>query len=321
MMKHDARSTRRHTSGVARAVRRSMSVASAMWLGAFATAPVQAQSAEESPTKASCAQAYESAQESRASGQLKETRRRLAFCARPECPSFVQKDCARWLEEVDRELPSVIVSASGLDASEAAQVTVKVDGESVPNGAAGEPITLDPGPHELVVEHPSHDPVRRAIVAQQGVQKRAIEVRFDTEERVQSPSPADTGSDSSSSLRPYAYAAWGVGAVGIGVFAVLGTLGRADEDGLRQDCAGGLTENGVCSRESFDERKAEYEREFLFADIGLLTGIAGIAAGTVLFVLSQGDASTPDAPEAPGDLSFGVYPLRGGAGASLSSSF
>ncbi|HWO10355.1 MAG TPA: hypothetical protein VNN80_12770, partial [Polyangiaceae bacterium] len=64
---------------------------------------------EASPTKAECARAYESSQESRAAGQLKDTIEKLAVCARPECPGFVQKDCSRWLEEVEGELPSVLV--------------------------------------------------------------------------------------------------------------------------------------------------------------------------------------------------------------------
>src|SRR4051812_29640625 len=93
-----ARSTGSFRSQAWRAV---AALAATCWPGLAAAQ--QAETA--SPSKASCAEAYESAQESRASGQLQETRQRLAFCAQPECPGFVQKDCARWLEEVERELP------------------------------------------------------------------------------------------------------------------------------------------------------------------------------------------------------------------------
>ncbi len=286
------------------------------------------QAREEAPSKASCAQAYESAQESRASGQLQETRQRLAFCAQEQCPSFVQKDCARWLVEVDRELPSVVVTAPGLDPAAAAEVVVKIDGQIVARGLSGDPVAIDPGSHELVLESPGQVPVMRTIMAQQGVQKRVIEVQFAS----LAPPPrteVDEGPEQSSHLRPYAFAAWGVGAVGLGVFAIVGTLGRADEDSLRQECPtvapeDGVAGPGVCSREEIDTREADYKREFVIADVGLVTGLAGVAAGTVLYVLSMSSAPAEGEADVTGesaDLQFDVSPTRGGAWASVKARF
>lgn len=287
-----------------------------------------ASAAEDAPSKASCAQAYESAQESRASGQLQETRQRLAFCARAECPSFVQKDCARWLEEVERELPSVIVSAVGLEPEKAAEVSIKLDGNVVPGALGGAPIALDPGRHELLIEVPGQAPMMRVVMAQQGVQNRAIEIDLGS-----GAGPTGSGeleldrAESSSPLRPYAYAAWGVGAVGFGMFAVLGTLGRADENGLERDCPS-VTDNenqvapGICHSTTIDERKSAYEREFAFADVGLVTGIVGAAAGTVLFILSEttGAADASAEPTSAG-MRFDVTPTPGGAYGSVGTTF
>jgi hypothetical protein len=287
------------------------------------------QAREEAPTKASCAQAYESAQESRASGQLQETRQRLAFCAQEECPSFVQKDCARWLIEVDRELPSVVVTAPGLDPAAAAEVVVKIDGQIVARGLSGEAVAIDPGSHELVLESPGQVPVMRTIMAQQGVQKRVIEVHFASLAPTSS-TEIDAGAENASHLRPYAFAAWGVGAVGLGVFAVVGTLGRADEDSLRQDCPtvappeGGVEGPGICSSEEIDSRESDYKREFVIADVGLVTGLAGVAAGTVLYVLSMSSPTAEGEADAAGeaaDLQFDVSPTRGGAWASVKARF
>jgi hypothetical protein len=287
---------------------------------------------DEAPTKASCAQAYESAQESRASGHLQQTRERLSFCARPECPGFVQKDCARWLEEVDKEIPSVVLNPVGLASEAAGQVSVKLDGELISGALNGAPLSLDPGRHELVLERPGQLPLTRTIMAQQGVQNRSIEIRFDE----QPPSGAPNGltvadaSNGSSALRPYAYAAWGVGALGLGVFAVLGTLGRADEQSLKDDCPvvtpdpAGVT-RGVCLQSTIDDRKSSYRREFRIADVGLVAGLVGAASGTVLFFMSAGDSSSSvsvDAnPRATTRLSFDVSPLAGGAFASVHSAF
>lgn len=294
--------------------------------------PASAQ--QESPSKASCAQAYESAQESRASGQLQETRERLSFCARAECPSFVQKDCARWLEEVDRELPSIVLYPIGLAPEAAARATVKLDGKELPGALAGGPIVLDPGRHELSVERPGEPAVTRVIMAQQGVQNRSIKIDLgaaeDASETDVTAPPPDAASSDPSSLRPYAYVAWGVGAVGLGVFAVMGTLGRADESALKDECGMLATvpadvAPGVCLQETIDERQASYQREFVIADVGLITGLVGAAAGTVLFFLSAPDSSTSESVERTlGEqtgLRVDVSPTPGGAFATIRSAF
>jgi hypothetical protein len=285
---------------------------------------------EESPSKASCAQAYESAQESRAAGQLQETQKRLSVCARPECPSFVQKDCARWLEEVERELPSVVVSAPGLDAEGAQQMTLQVDGKPVTDPLGGAALPLDPGRHELVAEAPGQPPLTRVIMAQQGVQNRPVTLDFADATKTPAPSatPVDVGAEGPT-LRPYAYVAWGVGAVGFGMFAVLGTLGRADEQALQDDCPNITTDPalvnpgaGVCLKSTADERKADYEREFVLADVGLVTGIVGLAAGTALFIVSAAEGSSTDSASSRGhDLRVDVKPTTGGAFASVGGAF
>jgi hypothetical protein len=282
---------------------------------------------DDTPSKAACAQSYESAQESRAAGQLQETQSRLSVCARPECPSFVQKDCARWLEEVERELPSVVVQAPGLDADAARALSVKIDGREVPGALGGTAIPLDPGRHELVAESPGRPSVTRVIVAQQGVQNRTVTLDFGVNDP---PAPADAVVDTGgegSELRPYAYVAWGVGAVGLGMFAVLGTLGRADERGLKDDCPRAtpdpaLVAPGICLKARSDDRQSIYEREFVLADIGLVTGIVGAAAGTVLFILAATESSDGTAADVgPAALQLDVAPAPGGGYATVSGAF
>jgi hypothetical protein len=281
------------------------------------------------PSKASCAEAYESAQESRASGALQQTRSRLAYCAQTECPAFVQKDCAHWLEEVDRELPSIIISVVGLDTDAAKGASLAIDGRVIADSLSGKAITLDPGKHQLVLERPGSEPVTRTLLAQQGVQNRVVEIRVGEEGLSSSASEsvfdADAAAPRSSTLRSLAFVSWGAGAVGIGAFAVLGTLARADEDRFREDCASVATTEdllgpGICLQSTADRRKAKYEREEVLADVGLIAGIAGAAAGTVLFVLSTSSDSPSDA-EPKSSARLEVSPLPGGAWASVSGAF
>lgn len=293
----------------------------------------QAAAEDSAASKASCAEAYESAQESRASGALQDTRSRLAFCAKPECPAFVQKDCARWLEEVDRELPSVVFSVVGLDAEAARAASLKIDGRAVPEPLSGNTVSLDPGQHELVLERPGVEPWTRTILAQQGVQGRSVEIRLDEAGAGAGATPpafeSDTAGPSGSPLRTIAYAAWGVGAVGVGAFAVLGTLARTDKERFEEDCAG-VTQNpesvapGVCLETTVERRQSRYEREEVLADVGLVTGLVGAAAGTVLFVLSlpRGNAGQASpAGSSSGGLRIDVSPTPGGAWGKLIGSF
>jgi hypothetical protein len=240
----------------------------------------------------------------------------------------VQKDCARWLEEVERELPSVLVQAPGLDPEGARTLSVKIDGTEVPGALGGTAIPLDPGRHELVAETPGRPSVTRVIVAQQGVQNRTVTLDFGVSPGPTTPSDVavDTGGEGSE-LRPYAYVAWGVGAVGLGMFAVLGTLGRADERALKDDCPRAtpdptLVTEGVCLKARADERKSIYEREFVLADVGLVTGIIGAAAGTVLFILSATESSdSATTGDGRALLQLDVTPAPGGGYASVSGAF
>jgi hypothetical protein len=273
------------------------------------------------PSKAECAAAYEAAQESRAAGQLRKTRERLEFCAQVECPSFVQRDCSRWFGEVERELPSVRISARDWDAS-AGNLRVSLDGQPLDEPLVDRAIALDPGQHEFVFERSGHTPITRTIVAQQGVQNRVLVVDFGPASG--EPVPADrVKSSGGMSLKPFAYAAWAVGAVGLGTFAVMGTVGRSDKRALEDDCPVEGPENapGVCTAAKIDDRNATIDREFLAADIGLIVGIAGAVGGAALFLLSPSADRAPasGSSAAPFDLDLRVTP--GGARATLGGTF
>jgi hypothetical protein len=303
----------------------------ALFSAALWATPAAAQ--EAAPSKASCAEAYESAQENRVSGALQQTRARLAFCAQTECPSFVQKDCARWLEEVDKELPSVVVSVVGLESDSSATsssqpVSLKIDGHEVPDPLSGNAISLDPGKHELVLERPGAEPITRTILAQQGVQNRSVEFSLTNGSRGSDSSSSvdlDSASSGASPMRTAAYVAWGVGAVGLGAFAVLGTLARTDKDRFEEECASRTAypdrvRPGVCLETTLDDRKSSYEREEVMADVWLLTGIIGAATGTVLFILSK-DSGAPAKSEDSASLHLDVSPTLGGAWAGVRGAF
>jgi len=81
-------------------------------------------------------------------------------------------------------------------------------------------------------------------------------------------------------LRPYAYVAGGVGAAGFLTFAIFGLLEKSTYSSLQSDCP-----NHVCSSSKFGDVSTGHTQETV-ANIGLVVGAVGVAAGATLFVLS-----------------------------------
>ena len=110
----------------------------------------------------------------------------------------------------------------------------------------------------------------------------------------------------------------------------MGTLGRADARELREDCPE-VTDNPqqvvpgqVCEQSFIDDRKSSYQSKFIVADVGLITGIIGAAAGTALFIMSEA-GPTPTNVDAElssaRGLRFDVSATPSGASASVRGAF
>ncbi len=274
--------------------------------------------AADAPSKQQCAEAYESAQEHRASGKLSQTREELSMCAHEACPSFVQGDCKNWLGEVERELPSVVLSPVDAAGGELEAADMTIDGRPVDPGSK---VTVDPGPHVVEVSVAAGDSSRFTILAQQGVQERKVPLKLASRlPEEQADARVDSGDDPS--LAPYAYGVWGVGAVGLGVFAVAGYLGRVDNRALTKDCrvvtsgTPTLQEQAdfVCNDREAADREDRYERLNLIADIGLVTAAAGAVGGALLYFLSPKQRS-------PSDVGLAVSPSSHGASATVFGRF
>jgi hypothetical protein len=109
-----------------------------------------------------------------------------------------------------------------------------------------------------------------------------------TGEAAAEPASTPTGR---SALRPYSYVAGGVGVAGLVVFGIFGAMERSTYSGLQSACPGNVCPPGKSSDVSTGKTQE------LVANVGLGVGIAGIAAGATLFVLSLGGSSST-APQA-----------------------
>jgi hypothetical protein len=277
----------------------------------------------EDSKKAACASAYEKSQEFRTQNKLQKAQELLVICAEPSCPTFVQTDCAQWLTEVQKDMPSIIIVAKDKDGAEVTAVKVLIDGEVVASELDGKAILIDPGKHKLRFEMEGAPSVDQPIVAKQGEKDRQIKVSFRPQAaEKEAPNPyagaADTGTEpppeedrtGPGPLRIPAYIAGGVGAAGLISFALFGIMASGAQSDLENS---GCKPN--CSQSEVDSIKSKY----MIANISLGVGIVGLGAGVTMFFLSQPKKKPND--EESKKPRFDLAALPGGGYATMSGRF
>lgn len=290
----------------------------------FAHAPAEAQAqpaAGRGDRKRACVEAYEAGQQLRNVGKLIESRERLLVCSNDECPTAVRGDCATWLNEVESNLPSVVVEAKLPSGRETPEVSVTVDGLVVARNLDGRALSVDPGVHTFRFESASAGRVEQQVIVRQGEKNRKIVVQFGNAAAAppgapaapppapgrEVPKPAAGGSPLYPVL-PLVLA--GVGVVGAGAFVGFALSGKQLERDLRDTCA------PECS----DSQVNAVKQRFVYADIGLGVGAAALVGAGVTYFLLRGDGSDASAARTRLHLAVGTAP-GGGGFAGLSGRF
>jgi hypothetical protein len=160
-------------------------------------------------------------------------------------------------------------------ASDSGKLTVA--GEEIRQAGWGEPIPVMPGDVEVRLAVGSSPPITKTVMIAAG-EKKSVDL-------VAAPSMVIAGDPKAPSmgrgwLRPYAYVAAGVGATGLFTFTIAGILSDVTYGDLGSQCG-----KGPCPASKQSE-VSRGQTEQTVADVGLALGLAGIAAGVTLFVLS-----------------------------------
>ncbi len=98
--------------------------------------------------------------------------------------------------------------------------------------------------------------------------------------------PAIQDPNPHANLRTYAYIAGGVGAVGLATFAIFGLLEKSTHSSLESECP-----NHVCPSSDYGDVSTGKTQQTV-ANVGLIVGAVGLAAGATLFVLSLPKSSS-----------------------------
>lgn len=219
-------------------------------------------------TKKSCAEAYERTQRLRRDAQLTSARAAALVCSQPQCPEILSQDCASWLSEIDRALPTVAFQLETADGTPVSDFRISIDdGPFVPADGRARP--LDPGRHTVALRSADGRKVVETFTAVEGRKGTLVVGQLP---------PAVPEETSRTGLARVPTATWvlaGVGVAGLAGFAGFAVDGKSKEDALAS-CSPN------CPPEAGDPARTSY----LVADISLGVGIAALGGAAAFWILS-----------------------------------
>jgi hypothetical protein len=266
--------------------------------------------------KAACLDAAAKGQRLRGAHQLVEAREQMRACAAAQCPAVVQTDCARWLDEVEAALPTVVVAAKNGSGVDLFDVKVSVDGKLVASKLDGQGAAMNAGPHTFHFEGADGTSVDQQVMIKEGEKNQVVSVVLGASPAA-APGPAglpatvpETAPATSSPLRTVGWVLGGAGMVGLGVGAVFGLVAMSDKNAAH--CVDNLCDPGKASG---------IKSAALVSDIGWIAGgvLLATGAGLVLFAPSGHAESAAGTASAQGAAALRVTPvaIAGGGGALL----
>ena len=267
------------------------------------------QAEQSAPTKEQCIETHRQAQQAQNDGKLVHARELSRNCTALACPGLIVTDCARWLNDMEQRIPSVVFEVR-LDGKPNLTATVVADGERVQEWTRGESLRLDPGEHQFRFEMAEHQPIIQNLLLAEGMRYRIVSVDFATEKpatpAVATPvAPPLAAAPAVPSERPtpiIVYPLLGVGAVGLGSFALFGLMGKSKQSDLENTCKPNCTDSDL----------KPMKTSYLIGDISLGVGVASLVAASVFYFGRQ---------EKPPSTTVGFAPLPGGGAASASYRF
>jgi hypothetical protein len=286
-----------------------------MAIPAFAAMPLGAARAE-AITKEQCVEAHGRGQDARESGQLSKARKLLLSCAQSTCPTLIQADCSRFVEELDRLQPTVSFAARDAAQADLPDTSVYVDGVLVATRLAdGKSYELDPGPHKCVFVHGEKE-LASNIVVNQGEKGRAIVVTFPGEgSKAKHSSAADPPAPSKPAAPIVIAVLGGAGIIGGAVVAGLGVAK------VPSSCSLSSKE---CAAAPGDPAFTQASNGVKMLDTGIVIGavsLATLGAGLLWYSLSSPSAPrSRETASAPNRRSVAPWVGPGAGGLAFSGS-
>jgi hypothetical protein len=172
---------------------------------------------------------------------------------------------------------------------------VALNGKPIPIDRLGTPVAVMSGEVEISAQAPGRKPARIEVKVGAG-EERAVSITLEPEERAPGapttpPEPSKpepvTVESSGGGLRVAGFVAAGVGAAGLVVFAIAGSMASSKFDTLESECGGRR-----CADPKYAEIVDDGKRFDTIANVGLAIGAVGLLGGGTL-ILFGGPTSRP----------------------------
>ena len=222
--------------------------------------------------RAACLDAASQGQTLRDAHKLVEARDQFRVCARQQCPSAVQSDCTDWLAGVERNIPTVVLTAKDGAGALLADVTVTVDGASLTTKLDGRSLAVNPGKHTFHFELANGTSADEQVLVTEGTQNQTITATLTPQAKPSANPP--TTAEAQSPLRTVGWVLGGVGLAGVLVGAVSGIVAISSKSSANCDVSNACDPGPLASAHT----------AATISDIGLIAGGA-LLVGGLAFVL------------------------------------
>jgi hypothetical protein len=161
-----------------------------------------------------------------------------------------------------------------------------VGGEEIRRAAWGEPAPALAGSTDVVATTPGHAAVSKTVTLAAGASTAlTLDAQSGASTEVQAAAVASDAAPPKASrgpsLRTWAFVSGGVGVLGLGTFALFGAMAHSKYSQLQADCG-----QSACPAAEADTISGG-KTDQTVANVGLVVGVLGVAAGATLFVLSR----------------------------------
>jgi hypothetical protein len=277
------------------------------------------------PDRKACIAAADDGQKLRDENKLSAAREKFILCASKSCPGAVAKECSQWLQDAERDMPSVTFRAKDERGKEILDVRVFIDDQAVAETIDARALPVDPGEHKFKFARSDGKSVEDKVVLRPAEKNKLIEMSFQAPGQADATTaPKDGATSGAVAVTPaepgegfkipiLGYVGAGVAVVGVGMMAYFAITANSDEKQLRDTCAPNCPES---ERDSIDSK-------VLLANVGMGVAVVGVGVAVVSTVLANSGAKSTSAKSGrvtPG-VTPGVAPTRGGAAFGLTGSF
>ena len=221
------------------------------------------------PSKQACIDAATHGQKVRDDGRWLEAKASFLTCASVACPGIVRAECARWLADIDAQLPSVVLGARTAAGADLTAVRVTMDGQPFVTELDGRPRGLDPGAHHFRFEDRGGRITTADVVVRAGESARVVVATFADAAPAPAPAPAPSAPSSSEARSTVPlWIAGGLTLAAAGLATAMVFYAHGEDDVVR----------GSCSPRCSDGALRPLRTSLAVANVAMVTSVLSLGA-------------------------------------------